>query len=122
MNADYVNAIKKYMEMNEIKQNRLAELLQVSEGSITNWMNGRPISEKHKARIRALCSQPASNPMFTDFSAIDQGLTQPIQSKQISKCKYYIDILAILDDIMASDMCQDCKIKAYNIIKARRQG
>lgn len=111
LNADYLEVIKEYMEQHEIKQNRLATLLQVSANTITNWMNGGVISERHRARIFQLCGKPKEEQVVTVRKENIEGGAQEIRKAS------FVDLSTILDAIMSSDMCDGCKIKAYNIIK-----
>lgn len=116
LNADYLDAIKEYMEQHEIKQNRLAKLLQVSANTITNWMNGGVISERHRARIFQLCGKPKDEPTVAVRKEHTEGNAQEIRRAS------FVDLSVILDAIMSSDMCDGCKIKAYNIIKGVTAG
>jgi DNA-binding XRE family transcriptional regulator len=115
LSADYLEIIKQYMKNCEMNQKELAKLLQVVPNTITNWMNGGKISDKHKARIKAVCCNPAPNNRLVSVNE-NQEIAIP---KESSSSNLDNAINGILDAIMASDMCDGCKIKAYNIIKGK---
>jgi transcriptional regulator with XRE-family HTH domain len=111
LNIDYLNAIKEYMQLHEVKQNRLAKLLQVSANTITNWMNGGVISDRHRVRIFQLCGKPKEE----QVAIIHKGNADSGQQDQPKTT--LVGLSTILDAIMSSDMCDGCKVKAYAIIK-----
>lgn len=79
----------------------LATFLDVNPVTISRWRAVRKMSEKTMRQIAFFCCKSAGGSVRNEDT----------EDKTAAK------ISAILDAIMVSDMCAECKIKAYNIIK-----
>lgn len=79
----------------------LAVFLDVNPVTILKWRAESRMSDKTMRQIAFFCRKPAGGSVRNENT----------EDKTAAK------ISAILDSIMVSDMCAECKIKAYNIIK-----
>lgn len=76
----------------------LADLLDVNPVTISRWKAGKNMSIKTMRAIEFFCRK-----QFIKSPETDQEITASLQR--------------IIDAIMSSDMCDACKVKAFNIIK-----
>ena len=82
----------------------LATLLDVNPVTISRWKQGKNMSIKTMKAIEFFCRK-----QITSESSNKEPSTSLAEDQDI--------IRKILDLIMSSDMCDGCKIKAYNLIK-----
>ena len=81
----------------------LADLLDVNPVTISRWKSGKNMSIKTMRAIEFFCRKQIVKKEEMQSYETDQETTTSLQR--------------IIDAIMSSDMCDGCKVKAFNIIK-----
>jgi predicted transcriptional regulator len=93
-----VGILNEYMRIYKLTQTEMADRLEIQQGTLSNWITGNNgIAPSCQERIKFICR-----------GVIQQGEANAERQRIIQE---------ITSRIMGSDMCADCKIKAYNIIK-----
>ena len=92
----------------------LASLLGITTVTLSRWRNRKtPISTAFKRQIPFLCRTANSAIAINNSPAsINGDATTFIHSQDI--------LDTIISEIMASDMCSDCKVKAFNILSKHK--
>ena len=88
----------------------LATLLDVNPVTISRWKKGKNMSTKTMRAIEFFCRKQATSE--SDVTETKNSSLPIMEDQDITR--------KILDAIMSSDMCDACKIKAYNIIKSHK--
>ena len=93
----------------------LASLLGITTVTLSRWRNRKtPISTAFRRQIPFLCRTANSAIAINNSSASVNGNAITIIHSQ--------EILdKIISEIMASDMCSDCKVKAFSIVSKHKQ-
>ena len=93
-----VGILNEYMRIYKLTQTEMADRLEIQQGTLSNWITGNNgIAPSCQERIKFICRGVIQQ---DEANAERQRIIQEITSR-----------------IMGSDMCAECKIKAYNIIK-----
>ena len=93
-----VGILNEYMRIHKLNQTEMADRLEIQQGTLSNWINGNNgINPSCRERIKFIC----------------RGII--VQNEQNAEAESLKR--KIMARIMESDMCADCKIKAYNLIK-----
>lgn len=79
----------------------LATFLDVNPVTISKWRSGSRMAEKTMRQVAFFCRNLKGNAIHNESEG-DRQL---------------VSIAELLDAIMASDLCDGCKVKAYAIIK-----
>lgn len=117
---ELIELLKKYMLDKGFSYADIAKELDVSTGNVSNWLNRKyGITSKNRAKILAVMgSYYTDNTMQLKLNtAINHSAASVNGNAIVNNDNANID--EILSQIMDSDMCPECKIKAYNIIKKK---
>lgn len=95
---DYVNG---RADGKHHKYKELATFLDVNPVTISRWRGGRKMSEKTMRQIEFFCRKTNGGIIHNESE----------DGRQL------VSVAELLDAIMASDLCDGCKVKAYAIIK-----
>ena len=82
------------------KYRELATFLDVNPVTISRWRSGRKMAEKTMRQVVFFCRKTDN----TVHNKSENG-------------RQLVSVAELLDAIMASDLCDGCKVKAYAIIK-----
>ena len=116
---DLIKLLKSFIEENNINAAELARKLETNPANISYWFSDKckSLSPKNKAKIKAFLGtyyKEHSNAIAINGSAAAINGNATVTNQ----CSNLLDTL--ISEIMASDMCSDCKVKAFNILSKHK--